>query len=313
MRLLSTKPADDGFAMPAEFAPHKATIMIWPVRPGSWGDGRKAQESFAGIARFIARGEKVYMLVNPADLDSVNGYFSQDGNIRVVEVETNDAWARDIGPTFVKRGGVVRGISWSFNAWGGDFDGLYRDYIYDDMAAERICEELGLECYDAWPFVMEGGALHTDGEGTLLVTERCLLSPGRNPDLNKEEIEKRLKDYLGASKVIWLPCGIYQDETNEHVDNICAFIKPGEVVLAWCEDESDPQFEMSAACLKVLEEETDAQGRKLKIHKLPVPKHPVCVKEEDIKAFSYADGEDEREPGERLAASARWRVSPRWR
>ncbi|MBR4760011.1 MAG: agmatine deiminase [Lachnospiraceae bacterium] len=304
MKLLQTVPAKDGFLMPAEWEKHQATVMIWPVRPGSWRNGAgAAQEVFSEIARFIATGEKVYMLAGQENYRKVSEHFAEDANIRVLEIETDDAWARDMAPTFVRRGGVIRGISWQFNAWGGEVNGLYTDYVNDDMAAERICEELGLECYDAWPFVLEGGAIHTDGEGTLLVTESCLLGPGRNPTMSRSEIEQRLKDYVNCEKVIWLPCGIYNDETDGHIDNICAFVRPGEVVLATCEDETDPQYAMSRACLDVLQNETDAKGRKIRVHELPVPGVPVCVTEEEVSGYDFAPGEDEREVGERLAAS----------
>ena len=103
-----------------------------------------------------------------------------------------------------------------------------------------------------------------------------------------------MKYWLGVHKIIWLPCGIYQDETNEHVDNVCAFVRPGEVVLAWTEDETDPQYAMSLADLKVLEQETDAKGRKFKIHKLPIPQKPVCLTQEDVDGFVFEEGEDER-------------------
>ncbi len=304
MKLLQSQPTKDGFHMPGEYEPHQGTILIWPVREGSWREGGKwAQEVFSEIACIIAREEKVYLLAGFEQFEEVKSRFATAGNIRVLEVETNDAWARDIGPTFVKRGGVVRGISWCFNAWGGEVDGLYQDYIEDDMAAERICEELGLECYDAYPFVLEGGSIHSDGEGTVLVTESCLLSPGRNPSMSKGDIEETLKAYLGAEKVIWLPRGIYLDETNEHVDNMCAFTKPGEVVLAWSEDESDPQYALSQETFEVLQRERDAKGRALVIHKLPIPKHPVLIKEEHLQGLTFAPGEANREVGERLAAS----------
>ena len=120
--------------------------------------------------------------------------------------------------------------------------------------------------YDAHPFVLEGGAIHTDGEGTILVTESCLLSKGRNPKLSKEKIGQKLKDYLGAEKIIWIPYGIYNDETNGHIDNVCAFTAPGHVVLAWTEDSKDPQYPLSSADLAILEKETDARGRKLIVH-----------------------------------------------
>ena len=197
----------------------------------------------------------------------------------------------------------LRGINWEFNAWGGTYDGLYAYWDNDNLVAGQFMSYLGCQGYNAAPFVLEGGSIHTDGEGTMLVTESCLLSKGRNPELTKAQIEDKLKQYCNVSRIIWLPCGIYQDETNEHVDNVCAFVRPGEVVLAWTEDETDPQYAMSLADLKVLEQETDAKGRKFKIHKLPIPQKPVCLTREDVDGFVFEEGEDEREAGERMAAS----------
>ena len=225
-------------------------------------------------------------------------------SVRLLRIPTDDSWARDVAPTFVRNAdGDIRGISWQFNAWGGTFDGLYSDYAQDDAAAEAICTALNVPCYNARPFVLEGGAIHCDGEGTVLVTEACLLSGGRNPQLTKAQITEQLQTYLGAEKVIWLPYGIYNDETNEHIDNICAFTAPGAVVLAWCENTDDPQYAMSRADYDVLCSETDARGRKLHITKLPVPHKPVCVTAAECDAYIFAEGEDNREPGERLAAS----------
>ncbi|MCD8395748.1 MAG: agmatine deiminase [Lachnospiraceae bacterium] len=224
--------------------------------------------------------------------------------IEVLPIETDDAWARDVGPTcVVNEDGEVRGIDWQFNAWGGMVDGLYAHWEKDNQAASAVCKALGLSCYNAQNFVLEGGSIHSDGEGTVLVTEACLLSAGRNPQMTRMEIEDRLKLYLGAEKIIWLPRGIWQDETNEHVDNICAFVRPGEVVLAWTDEETDPQWALSNASLRVLERETDARGRKLTVHKLPIPANPVCITEEEVAGFRFEEGEDVREAGERLAAS----------
>ncbi len=303
---LKTLPASDGFHMPAEFEPHKGTIMIWPERPGSWAYGaRDARKAFAQIAETIAEGEEVFMLAGPSSIESAKAALSgKSEKIHILPIETDDAWARDVGPTFVKNSRKeVRGISWRFNAWGGEVDGLYASWEKDDAAAEAVCDALGYPVYDAGDFVLEGGSVHSDGEGTLLVTEACLLSPGRNPHLTKDEIEKKLCEYLGAEKVIWLKNGIWQDETNEHVDNVCAFIKPGEVVLAWTDDKEDPQYALSMEDFQILENETDAKGRKFMIHKLPIPKTPVCIREEDLKGLVFELGEDTREAGERLAAS----------
>ncbi len=303
MEKLKGMPSKDGFHMPGEFEPHQGCIMIWPKRPGSWAYGAKeARKAFAAIAGAIGRSEKVYMLAEAEEAEEAAAVLPE--NVQVVVMGSDDAWARDTGPTFVLNDqGEVRGIDWQFNAWGGLEDGLYMDWRKDNLVASRFCETMGYPLYDAQDFVLEGGSIHSDGEGTILVTEACLLSKGRNPHMTKEEIEEKLKGYLGAEKVIWLKRGIYNDETNEHVDNICAFIRPGEVVLAWTDDEKDPQYPLSLSCLEILEQERDAKGRKIKVHKLPIPKIPVRVTEEDLKGLDFEPGEDEREPGERLAAS----------
>ena len=303
--------------MPGEFERHDGCIMIWPKRPGSWNYGAvKAREAFRSVALAIAESETVYMREAPdvmelarrtliaPDLGAPGTARTGRPDIRLIPMESDDAWARDVGPTFVvNENGEVRGIDWEFNAWGGTVDGLYAHWEKDDRVAEQVCRELGYPCYEAHPFVLEGGAIHSDGEGTVLVTEACLLSEGRNPMLSREEIELRLKQYLGAEKIIWLKHGIYQDETNEHVDNVCAFARPGEVLLAWTDHKEDPQYAYSDGCLKTLEQETDARGRKFVVHKLPIPNRPICVTKEDLGGYEFEDGEDVREAGERLAAS----------
>ena len=293
------------YRMPGEFEPHEGCVMIWPERPGSWNYGaREAQKAFVKVAEAIGESEKVYMLVSKAQMENAKNQLGNVSGVILLECETDDAWARDVGATMVlDEKGAVCGVDWQFNAWGGDFDGLYRNWEKDDRVAAFICRTLGCPCLDARPFVLEGGSIHSHGEGTLIVTEACLLSQGRNPQMSREQIEEQLKYWLGVHKIIWLPCGIYQDETNEHVDNVCAFVRPGEVVLAWTEDETDPQYAMSLADLKVLEQETDAKGRKFKIHKLPIPQKPVCLTQEDVDGFVFEEGEDEREAGERMAAS----------
>lgn len=308
--IYKTSPKADGFRMPGEYEKHKGTLMIWPVRPGSWPyNGKEAKQVFSKIAKEIAKHEKLYMLADANHVKEAENMLGADGEtIIVLEIPTNDSWARDVGPTCVVKGKLsdeysVRGIDWAFNAWGGDFDGLYQDYDEDNKAASRFCKTQDMDYYDAQDFVLEGGSIHSDGEGTIIVTESCLLSKGRNPKLSKTEITEKLIQMLGAKKVIWLPYGIYNDETNEHVDNVCAFAAPGEVVLAWTDKTDDPQYAMSMADLKVLEEETDAEGRHFNVHKMYIPDEPVCIKEDELKGYEFADGEDFRTVGERLAAS----------
>ncbi len=296
--ITDSTPSRDGFYMPAEFEPHAATIMVFPERPGSWPHGAKpAQKVFAQIINEISKSEKVYVIVNERTRETAERLCGA-GKI-FLDIPTDDAWARDIAPTFVRLrdGSEVRGINWRFNAWGGEYDGLYAHWEKDDAFAAAFMEKAGYEGYDAGDFVLEGGSIHSDGAGTVMVTESCLLSPGRNPRMTKRAIEDKLKEYLGAERVIWLPRGIYNDETNEHVDNVCAFIGKNEAVLAWTDNEVDPQYEMSAACLKILLEAG------ITVHKLPIPDVPVTITEEDLAGYVFEEGEDVREPRERLAAS----------
>lgn len=299
------------FCMPAEFDKHHGTILIWPVRAGSWPyGGADAQRTWLRIASEIARGEKVYMIAKEEDFEAMKTAVRESvdrnllPNIIFMAINTDDCWARDIGPTYVRDdSGNLKGIDWQFNAWGGDYNGLYVQWEQDDLFAGTFNDNIGVATIRAKDFVMEGGAIHVDGEGTCVVTECCLLSRGRNPDLTKEMIEKRLRKELGVQKVIWLPEGIYNDETDGHVDNVFAFVAPGEAVLAWTDDEKDPQYEMSRKDLKVLETETDARGRKINVHPLLIPKTPVTINEQELAGLAPEPGEDEREDGERLAAS----------
>lgn len=295
-------PAADGFRMPAEFEPHAGCIMIFPERADSWQyGGYAARKAFAAVAEAIGRSEKVTVLASDKQYENARALLPS--HIRVVEMASNDAWARDYAPTFVTNdNGVIRGIDWGFNAWGGLEDGLYFPWDKDNRMARKLCDLLEKDVYDKRDFILEGGSIHVDGEGTAMVTESCLLSKGRNPQLSKEEIEETLKVYLHVEKVLWLPRGIYLDETNEHVDNICAFTAPGQLVLAWTEDADDPQYALSKACLDYLETQTDAKGRKLTVHKLPLPK-PVCMRAEECEGLDLCDDEPTRLPKDRLAAS----------
>ncbi len=301
MKIISSTPKKDGFYMPAEFSPHYGCILIFPERSDSWQYGAyAARKAFVKICTAIAESEKVTVCASEKQYENARRMLPD--NIRVVEMSSNDSWARDYAPTFVTNGKDIRGVNWRFNAWGGLYDGLYFPWDKDDKMARKLCDLYDKDMYDAGDFVLEGGSIHVDGEGTCITTEACLLSGGRNPDMSKEEIEEKLKEYLGIEKVIWLKSGIYNDETNEHVDNVCAFVKPSEVVLAWTDDKNDPQYEMSKSCYDILSESTDAKGRKLTIHKLYLPK-PVCITAEECEGLDTMDFEPTRTPNERLAAS----------
>ncbi|HEV2857733.1 MAG TPA: agmatine deiminase [Solirubrobacterales bacterium] len=298
---LKTTPASDGFRMPGEFEPHSGCWMAWPERPDNWRLGAKpAQEAYAAVAEAIVASEPVTMAVSDAQFENCRAILPPE--VRVVEVSTDDAWIRDHGPTFVVDGsGRRRGVDWHFNAWGGTEGGLYFPWDRDDRVAAKVLEIEGNDRYRA-PIVLEGGAIHVDGEGTVLTTEECLLNPNRNPELSREQIERVLLDYLGAEKVIWLGAGVFEDETDGHVDNLACFARPGVVLLTWTDDEDDPQHQISGDARERLEAATDAQGRSLEVILLPSP-GPLQISAEEAQGVDTAEGTVPRSAGDRLAAS----------
>ncbi len=303
MTTLHTTPRADGFRMPAEWEPHAQTWLLWPERPDNWRLGAKpAQAAFAAVARAIARFEPVTVGVSAAQYANACARLAH-GDIRVVELSSDDAWLRDSGPTFVVDArGEVRGVDWTFNAWGGFDGGLYAPWNRDDQVAGKILQLERCARYRTEGFVLEGGAIHVDGEGTLLTTEECLLNPNRNPQLSRGEIEALLRAYLAVDTVIWLPQGLYNDETDGHVDNFCCFVRPGEVLLAWTDDERDPNWARCRAALAVLEQARDARGRALVVHRMPLP-GPLYATPEECAGVDLVAGSQPRDPALRLAGS----------
>lgn len=297
----SPTPVALGFSMPAEFAPHDACWMLWPQRPDNWRYGAKpAQAAFVAVASAIAESETVFVGVNDDQYE--NARHQLPAHIRVVELSSNDAWMRDVGPTFLTHpDGRLAMVDWEFNAWGGLNGGLYFPWDKDRRIRLKIAEMLGVERFFT-PLVLEGGAIHVDGEGTLITTEECLLNPNRNPNLSKADLERLLGDFLGVSRVIWLPRGCHQDETDGHVDNLCCFVAPGEVALTWTDDQSDPQHAISREALEIMENAIDARGRRLKVHKLPQP-GPLHIAESEASGVDRLSSSRPRQPGDRMAGS----------
>ncbi len=294
-------PAADGFRMPGEFEPHEGCWMIWPERPDNWRlGGKPAQEAFAAVAAAIHPSDPVTMAVSAAQFEHARGVLP--AGVRVVEMTTDDSWMRDVGPSFVVNGaGERRGVDWVFNAWGGMEGGLYWPWDSDDLVARKVLEIEAAGRYRA-PIVLEGGSIHVDGEGTVLTTEECLLNHNRNPSLSRERIEETLCAFLGAEKVLWLGAGSFNDETDGHVDNLCCFVRPGVVALHWTDDPADPQHAISVDALARLEGMTDARGRSLEVHKLPMP-GPLLISEEESRGVDQIEGTMPRLPGDRLAGS----------
>lgn len=263
-----TVPASLGYVMPAEWEPHSRCWMAWPCRDEVWGEHMDAaRTAYADVARAIADFEPVTLVCNPADVAEASLTLGNGTAIDVVSMEIDDSWLRDSGPTFLlDRNGHLAGAHWRFNAWGQK----YQPYSRDAVVAKQILKHVGAKRFRA-PFVLEGGAVHVDGEGTVLTTEQCLLNPNRNPDLTKAQVEQNLRDWLGVSTVIWLPEGIEDDETDGHVDEIACFVRPGVVLALSTDDKSDGNFDVLQTNLDILRSAKDAKGRPLQVIEVPQP------------------------------------------
>jgi agmatine deiminase len=296
-----TTPRQDGFAMPAEWAPHEGCWMIWPERSDNWRLGAKpAQQAFTEVASAISRFEPVTMMVSARQFANARAQLPEQ--IRVVEVSSNDAWCRDVGASFLLGpGGELAGVDWPFNAWGGLRNGLYFPWDLDDAVAAKMLQIERARRYRA-PLIVEGGAIHVDGEGTVLVTEPCLLSEDRNPGVERQEVERVLKDFLSVSQVIWLGEGVPGDETGGHIDNIACFVQPGVVLLSWCDDPADPHYAVSRDAQARLLAARDAQGRPVRVEKIPMPA-PMFFTAEEASGIDAGASGMVRRAGERLAAS----------
>lgn len=298
---INSTPKKDGYRMPGEFEPQKQIWMIWPERPDNWRNGGKpAQKAYADVAMAISQFEPITMVVSREQFANCRNVLPPE--IRVIEMSNNDAWIRDCGATFlVNDKGCVRAVDWDFNAWGGLVDGLYFPWDNDDAIAQKVCEIEGVDTYRTPGFVLEGGSIHVDGEGTLLTTEMCLLSEGRNPHMTKEQIEEQLKEYLNLEKIIWIKDGIDPDETNGHVDDVACFVRPGEVACIWTDDPENMFYKEAQESYKTLSEATDAKGRKLKVHKLCLTKKPCLLS--GAEAIDAVEGTIPREDGDVCIAS----------
>eukprot|EP00887_Chlorella_sp_A99_P003254 scaffold9.g3254.t1 len=293
-------PAAQGFRMPAEWERHARTWMGWPERPDNWRDsGRPAQRAYAEVAMAISQFEPVTVCANPGQLETAR--HALPGDVAVACIPQDDAWFRDTGPTFIARGAPgsasreVAGVDWQFNAWGGAAGGLYPCWERDQLMVGAKRFPAGL--------VMEGGSIHVDGEGTLLTTEECLLNPNRNPALRREEIEGWLARMLGVQARMagrtWhamVPMQLAALLTSTPCRGA------GVVLLAWTDDQADPQYERSAKALEILSTATDARGRPLQVVKLQLPPSLYTTAEE-AAGVQESHGVQPRLAGERLAAT----------
>ena len=251
--------------MPAEWHPHRRCWMAWPTHaPAYFGRFEAIKVAQSNVARAIARFEPVVMLANEADLPAARALCGPTIEVRPVPID--DGWFRDNGPTFLidGRGGLL-GVHWQFNGWGRRMP-----YAKDRLAAAVILEQERIERIGA-PFVLEGGSIHVDGQGTVITTEECLLNPNRNPELGRTDLETHLENHLGISTAIWLKGGVKDDLTDGHVDQLAAFVRPGVVMALSCDDPADANYQVLGENLEILRSARDARGRPLEIIEIPQP------------------------------------------
>ena len=262
-----------GYRMPAEWEPHAAVWLAWPHDPASFPYLTQAEAAFADFISEIHNSERVELLVRDEAMQQKATQLLQHRSVdfRPVSFHTADyadIWFRDYGPIFVadREKQRLAMTKWIFNAWGNK----YEELLKDNRVPYVMNESLRLPLFEPG-IVLEGGSIDVNGRGTLLTTEQCLLHENRNPGLRKEEIERRLCDYLGVTHCIWLREGIEGDDTDGHIDDIARFVNPTTVVCACQPDRSDPDHEVLETNYQLLRQAADQDGRPLQVVQLPVP------------------------------------------
>lgn len=261
-------PSSQGMKMPAEWEPHAACYVSWPVKEDTWmGFIREARRAYADVIKAINSFEPVIVLSDPSTVRGARESLGPD--IDIQEMALDDAWIRDNGPIFVRsNAGEVAAVRFGFNGWGDKFP----PYDKDAAVPLSLANRLGMRCYEA-PMVLEGGSICVDGEGTLLTTESCLLSKNRNPELSREAIESILCSYLGVKKILWLKTGIHKSMIDGHVDGVAAFARPSTIILAKPDDKSNPNYAGMKENKERLSSYTDAKGRSIEVIDFPMPDH----------------------------------------
>jgi agmatine/peptidylarginine deiminase len=260
--------------LPPEWAPQAFIHLTWPRRDGDFAPWFAAVEAnFVRIAEAITRYQPV-LIACPGDAADLHRRLVAASlppqRLRVVQVQANDVWARDHGPITVLRDGEPLHLDFVFNGWGGKFDARLDNTVTQQLAAAGALPA-PVASID---FVLEGGGIESDGGGTLLTTERCLLAPSRNPKLNRGTIEQKLAHWFGLKRILWLKHGdLLGDDTDGHIDTLARFCDAGTLAYQACEDRDDPHFEDLAAMAAELRAFKQADGRPYRL--IPLPMAPV--------------------------------------
>jgi agmatine deiminase len=268
--------------MPAEWERHNRTWMAWPSNGYTLGDNETdanlARQTWANVANAVVRFEPVTIVVSPADAAVARKFL--DDRVDIVTADLNDAWMRDIGPTFVKQDDELLAVNWVFNGWGAQ---KWASWNFDDQIAKIVAEVLVVDRVDS-PLINEGGGIHVNGRGAVLLTETVQLGEGRNEGWTKEQVEAELHDKLGTSKAIWIKRGLTRDYdefgTRGHIDIVACFADENTILYHDQQNPEHPDFEVSNEVRKALEEQTDFKL-------IPVPAPKVLYDDEGPVDYSY--------------------------
>ncbi|MFN0061821.1 MAG: agmatine deiminase family protein [Myxococcaceae bacterium] len=280
---MAPSPAQD-FHYPAEWTPHRAVWVAWPCHKDLWQENLPAaQDSFAKMCRIIGESESLEVLVDnttaAADAKRALGGLP----VRFHDVPYGDIWLRDTAPVFLRNtDGQVATARFQFNGWGGK-------YVLpnDDKVSAAIAKRADAATF-AHGFVLEGGSVEVDGEGTLLTTRQCLQNPNRNPGASEAQVAQWLNASLGTRRVLWLDEGLRNDHTDGHIDTLVRFVAPGQVVCMSPAGPEDPNAKVLRDIARALEGFSDAAGQRLRVHHIPSP-GLVVSDDEEVMPASYVN------------------------
>lgn len=253
--------------LPGEWETHEATWITWPCRLSVWTDYPATCKAYANVINAIAEHEPVYLLVNPEHIAIAKKLCTAHHVTFIDAIRADDSWSRDTSPIFLTDDKQLTATCWQFNAWGEKF------FPYDNDAklSKNIAQYLGINSIEI-PMVLEGGSIHSNGQGTLLTTQECLLNQNRNPHFTQNDIEAQLKKNLHAEQVIWLDRGLDGDvDTDGHIDNTACFINANTIMIQSCNDPQDPNFATFQKNKAILNHSTDMHGKPFTLHEIPQP------------------------------------------
>jgi len=278
-------PKELGYRMPAEWEKHQATWLAWPKDPDTFPKGiiEPVEANYVLMIEALARGEKVNVLVDDKEIEErVSNMLGSRKNVFFHHIKTADVWVRDYGPIFIKKKNQLAATKWIFNSWGNKYEELKKD---NEVGVE-IAKLATNQIFEPG-IILEGGSIDTNGLGTCITTEQCLLNKNRNPHLNKNQIEGYLMDNLGFTNIIWLEEGIAGDDTDGHVDGIVRFVNENTVVCAVEDDVTDENYNVLTKNIELLEKSQNQDGNKINLIPIPMPRK-IEIPERRLPA-SYAN------------------------